>query len=147
VGPYSPPYSTSSNIQTTSRYVKVTLNLTASSNLTMYSVPPPGSGAVLAAILNIIQHSDNFQVYKGALNLTASNNLTMYSVPPPSSGVVLAAILNIVQHSDNFQVCKGHAEPDRQQQPDHVQRAATGQRGRPRRHTQHHPAFKQLPGM
>jgi gamma-glutamyltranspeptidase/glutathione hydrolase/leukotriene-C4 hydrolase len=42
----------------------VTLNLTAS-NLTMYSVPPPGSGAVLAAILNIIQHSDNFQVCKG----------------------------------------------------------------------------------
>jgi gamma-glutamyltranspeptidase/glutathione hydrolase/leukotriene-C4 hydrolase len=39
----------------------VTLNLTAT-NLTMYSAPPPGSGAVLAAILNIIQHSDNFQV-------------------------------------------------------------------------------------
>jgi gamma-glutamyltranspeptidase/glutathione hydrolase/leukotriene-C4 hydrolase len=42
----------------------VTLNLTAN-NLTMYSVPPPGSGAVLAAILNIIQHSDNFQVCEG----------------------------------------------------------------------------------
>jgi hypothetical protein len=64
-GPYSPPYSTSSSIQTTFRYVKVTLHLTAS-NLTLHSVPPPGSGAVLAAILNIIQHSDNFQVCKGS---------------------------------------------------------------------------------
>jgi hypothetical protein len=50
--------------QTTFRYVKVTLHLTAN-NLTLYSVPPPGSGAVLAAIRNIIQHSDNFQVCKG----------------------------------------------------------------------------------
>jgi hypothetical protein len=79
------------------------LNLTAS-NLTMYSVPPPGSGAVLAAILIIFQHSDNFQVRKGhaepdhqqqpdhvqrasryvkvTLNLTASSNLTVYSVLP-----------------------------------------------------------------
>jgi hypothetical protein len=40
------------------------MNLTAS-NLTLYSVPPPGSEAVLAAIVNIIQHSDNFQVCKG----------------------------------------------------------------------------------
>jgi hypothetical protein len=67
------------------------------------------------------------------LHLTASN-LTMYSMPPPSSGAVLAAILNIIQPSDNFQVCKGHAAPDRQQQPDHVQRAAARQRGRIRRH-------------
>jgi hypothetical protein len=81
------------------------------------------------------------------LQLTACSNLTMYSVPPPGSGAVLAAILNIIQHSDNFQVCKGHAAPDRQQQPDLVQRAATGQRGRTRRHTQHHPTFGQFPGM
>jgi gamma-glutamyltranspeptidase len=79
------------------------------------------------------------------LTLTASN-LTMYSVPPPGSGAVLAAILNIIQHSDNFQVCKGHTERDRQQ-PDHVQRIAARQRGRPGGHTQHHPTFRQLPGM
>jgi gamma-glutamyltranspeptidase len=79
------------------------------------------------------------------LHLTASN-LTMYSVPPPGSGAVLAAILNIIQHSDNFQVRKGHAEPDRQQQPDLVQHAPARQRSRPGCHTQHHPAFRQLPG-
>jgi hypothetical protein len=79
------------------------LHLTAS-NLTMYSVPPPGSGAVLAAILNIFQHSNNFRYVKVTLHLSASN-LTMYSVPPPGSGAVLTVI------------------------------------------TQHHPAFRQLPGM
>ncbi len=40
----------------------------------------------------------------------------------------------------------GDAAPDCQQ-PDHVQRAAARQRGRPGRHTQHHPAFRQLSGM
>ena len=38
----------------------VVLPLAPLLNLTLYSVPPPGSGAVLAAILNIIQHSDHF---------------------------------------------------------------------------------------
>jgi gamma-glutamyltranspeptidase len=113
----------------------------------MYSVPPLGSGTILAAILNIIQHSDSFQVRKVMLNLTASSNLTMYSVPPPGSGAVLAAILNIIQHSDSFQVRKGHTEPDCQQQPDHVQRAAAQQRGHTGHHTQHIPAFRQLSGM
>jgi hypothetical protein len=94
---------------------------------------PPGSWAVLAAILNIIQHSDNFQLCKGHLHLTASSNLTMYSVLHPTS--------------DNFQIRKGHAAPDRQQQPDLVQHAAARQRGRTRRHTQHYPAFRQLSGM
>jgi gamma-glutamyltranspeptidase len=111
----------------------------------MYSVPPPGSGAVLAAILNIIQHSDNFQVRKGHAEPLTACNLTLYSVQPPGSGAVLAAILNIIQHSDSLQVRKGHAEPDRQQ-PDHVQRATAWQRGRPGRHTQHHPTFRQLSG-
>jgi hypothetical protein len=79
------------------------------------------------------------------LNLTSSN-LTLYSVPPPGSRAVLPAILNIIQHSDNFQVCKGDAAPDRQQ-PDLVQRAAARQQGRTRRHTQHHPTFRQFSGI
>ena len=39
----------------------VVLDLSPRLNLTMYSVPAPGSGPVLAAILNIIQNSDRYE--------------------------------------------------------------------------------------